>query len=69
MKELQLLIFLYNASLDTTNALITWDLQPPGINNIYNATNGQFKISGTPQGIDSDTTYNYTIRQSTLCWM
>ena len=53
---------LYNASLDTTNALITWDLQPPGITSQYNATTGQFTISGTPQGIDSDTTYNYTIK-------
>ena len=33
------------------NAIITWDLQPPGINAQYDSTTKQFTISGTPSGI------------------
>jgi len=52
----------FNTSLGADNASIIWDLQPPGINNIYDPITGEFKIFGTPSGIDTDTTYNYTIK-------
>ncbi|MGB1941221.1 MAG: hypothetical protein ACPHOD_01045, partial [Flavobacteriaceae bacterium] len=44
------------------NAVITWDLQPPGINTLYDSTTKQFTISGTPTGINEDTTYNFSIK-------
>ena len=44
------------------NAVITWDLQPPGINTQYDSTTKQFTISGTPTGINEDTTYNFSIK-------
>ena len=44
------------------NAIITWDLQPPGINAQYDSTTKQFTISGTPSGIDQDTTFNFSIK-------
>jgi hypothetical protein len=43
------------------NATLAWDIQPPGINGQFNSTTGQFTISGTPTGINEDTTYNYTL--------
>jgi hypothetical protein len=44
------------------NAVITWDLQPPGINTQYDSTTKQFTISGKPTGINEDTTYNFSIK-------
>ena len=44
------------------NAIITWDIQPPGINGQFDSTTGQFIISGTPSGVDEDTTYIYSVK-------
>jgi hypothetical protein len=46
----------------SNNAIITWDIQPPGINGQFDSTTGQFIISGTPSGVDEDTTYSYSVK-------
>ena len=46
----------------SNNAIITWDVQPPGINGQFDSTTGQFIISGTPSGVNEDTTYNYSVK-------
>ena len=51
-----------DSALGATNAIITWDFSPPGINSLYDPSTGQFTISGTPSGINEDTTYNYTVK-------
>ena len=48
--------------LRANNAIITWDIQPPGINGQFDSTTGQFIISGIPSGVDEDTTYNYSVK-------
>ena len=51
-----------DAAQGANNAIISWDVQPPGILGQFDATTAQFTISGTPSGINEDTTYNYSVK-------
>jgi hypothetical protein len=51
-----------DAAQGANNAIISWDVQPPGIFGQFDATTSQFTISGSPSGINEDTTYNYSVK-------
>jgi len=62
------IVFEGSANVDVVQ--ISWDKTPNGVTGQYNVGTRLFTISGTPQNIDSDTTYTYTViakDQSTGC--
>ena len=44
------------------NAVISWDVDPFGIEGQYDGATNQFTISGTPSAVTEDTTYNYSVK-------
>lgn len=60
----------FEASSEADVVQISWDRTPSGVTGQYNSGTRLFTISGTPQNIDTDTTYTYTViakNQSTGC--
>lgn len=52
----------YNVAGGANNASVTFlPSLPAGITGVYNAATNEFKISGTPTGITTNTTYTYTV--------
>ena len=60
----------FEASSDVDAVQISWDNVPNGITGQFNVATKLFTISGTPQNIDADVFYTYTVtarNQSTGC--
>jgi gliding motility-associated-like protein len=52
----------YNVAGGANNATVTFiPAAPAGITGVYTAATNEFKISGTPTGTTTNTTYNYTV--------
>ena len=51
-----------DAAQGANNAVITWDINPTGLDGQYNGATNQFTISGTPTAVIEDTTYNYSVK-------